>query len=253
MDIIAYKPPPGTWLGIDTAGDDHSPGNVITPDIAANLRDLGYRWVARYTLPSGLVLSNPQDGGDYQGCYSLSLKEMHWILEGGLAILPVQFGVFGDSAYGLEKGRNAAKAAKLYGWTGIHHFMDVEGGGPASAGPEKCISYMESWATGNNEGGCFTGLYRTGQVPISARQTYRLNGVTAYWAAAGPQPPSPAPRCDCIQQTPPTKVAGIRCDRDYLRQDCFGDGPALVATQDIAISWQAEAVASLLESPYLSV
>ena len=196
-------------------------------------------------------MSNPQAGGDYQGCYSLSLKEMHWILEGGLAIVPVQFGVFGDAAYGLEKGRNAARAATLYGWPEVHHFADVEGGGPANAGSAKCISYIEAWADGNNDGGGLTGLYRTGQVPLSARQTYGLRGVTAYWAAAGPVPPSPAPRCDCIQQTPPTKVCGISCDRDYLRQDCMGESPVLVATSEIAISWQADALSPLLGSPYL--
>lgn len=252
MEIIAYKPPPGVWTGVDTAGDDDSPGNVITPEIARELRSDGYRWVARYTRPDGVVLSNPKPGGDWQGCYSLSIAESRWILEGGLGIVLVQFGIFGDANRGNDAGKAALSCTRKLGIpTDVHHFADVEGSGPASAGPVKCKAYIEAWAAGNNAGGGYTGLYRTGQVPLSARQTYRLAGVTTYWAAAGPIPPSPAPRGDCIQQRPPSRVAGMLVDVDYMRLDNRGDFPILAATPEIAADWHGEAIGALLSSPFL--
>jgi len=245
MELIAYQPPPGTWKGLDTAGDDNSPGNVITPEIAAQLHSEGFRWVARYTRPDGTVLDNPKPGGDYQGCYSLSIAEMRWVLDAGLGLVPVQFGVFGDVNYMHDRGRSAAGCARLYGWPKVHHFADVEGNGPASVSSRECANRIEAWAAANNTGGGITGLYRTGQVPLSAAQTYSLAGVTCYWAAAGPQPPNPAPRGDCIQQRLPSHAAGMACDVDYMRQDNMGQMPFIVATPEIAAAWHAEALANL--------
>jgi hypothetical protein len=239
-------------MGIDTAGDDASPGNVITPELGACLFRDGYRWVARYTRPDGVVLDSPKPGGDWQGCYSLSIAETRWILDAGLGIVPVQFGVFGDVARGNAVGRAMAQTHRLLGFPGgAHHFLDVEGRGPASAGPAACREYIEAAAAtalAGGESAPRVGLYRTGQVPLTARETYRLRGITAYWAAAGPVPPSPAPRCDAIQQRPPGEVCGIACDRDYMRPDNMGACPSIVVTPEIAARLAGEAMADLISA-----
>lgn len=250
MDLIAYTPPPGVWRGIDTAGDDHSPGNVITVELGHSLYDEGYRWVARYTRPDGVVLDNLKPGGDWQGCYALSISESRDILSAGLAIVPVQFGVFGDATRGQEVGRAMAKTHRLLGFPpGVHHYLDVEGSGPASAGRNACKTYIEAAAAAALAGGDSApavGLYRTGQVPLTGRETYRLAGITAYWRAAGPLPPDPHPRGNCLEQDPPTTVCGIACDTDTMRPDRMGLCPTVVATPEIAAAWEAEAMGQLL-------
>lgn len=258
-EVIALRPPPGTWRGLDTAGDDSSPGNVITPDIARQLRALGYWWVARYTRPDGIVLDNPRPGGDWQGCYSLSLAESRWILDNGLGIVPVQFGIFGDANRGRDAGRNAATCASRLGFpTAVHQFSDVEGSAPQRAGAAAVKAYQESWAAGNRSGGYPTGMYLTGQVPLTAAQLYGLAGVTCYWSAAGPVPPNPLPRGYAIEQDPPLgdypdtdfrvgdkRVAGMLCDTDTIRTDRYGFGPVLAATPATAAMWYGEAFGNL--------
>jgi len=252
MDLIAFNPPPGTWRAIDTAGDDRSPGNVVTRALAQELRKNGYWAVARYTRPDGRVLANPRAGGDYNGCWSLSLAEQRWILEAGLAIMPVQFGVFGDAQYGIAKGQSAADAAVQYGWPkGITHFLDVEGSGPQMAGAKNVTKYVEAWAAINNGAGYRTGIYLTGQVPLTAHQLYGLVGVSCYWSAAGPIPPNPLPRGYAVEQDPPTTVCGIACDTDTIRTDRMGQGPVLIATVDIAAAWYGHALADMI-SPLAS-
>jgi hypothetical protein len=220
LELIAYSPPAGVWRGIDTAGDDHSPGNVITEDLARRLyEDEGVRWVARYTRPDGRVLSQPQPGGDWQGCYSLSIAESRWILSAGLAIVPVQFGVFGDAARGNDVGRAMAQTHRLLGFpAGVHHFLDVEGGGPARAGAAACRLYIEA-----------------------AAAAARAGGKSAP-AAAGPVPPNPLPRGEAIEQDQPTVLCGIACDTDTMRPDRLGRCPVVVATPEIASTWAIEAM-----------
>lgn len=263
MDLIAFVPPAGVWKGIDTAGDDYSPGNVVTPDVADQLRTEGIRWVARYTRPDAVVLDNPKAGGDWQGCYSLSISESRWILEGGLGIVPVQFGVFGDVARGQEIGRAMAQTHRLLGFPpGVHHYLDVEGSGPGSAGPARCKEYIEAAAAAALAGGDSApavGLYRTGQVPLTGPETYRLRGITSYWRAAGPLPPDPHPRGNALEQDAPRKdypdsrlgdnrIAGIACDTDTMRPDRMGLCPTIVATPEIAADWRSDAIVAISES-----
>jgi len=242
MDVVLFRPPPGAWRAFDTAGDDDSPGCVVTPELAAAFRADGYRAVFRYTAPDGIVPSNPVPGGDWQGVYKLSLAERDWILEGGLAIGLVQFGVFGDASYARRNGMAAAKCARLLGCPpGVTHFMDVEGGKPAAAGPAACRRYAETWAKHNNAGGDLTGLYRNGLVPLDSRQTYGLAGVTSYWTG-WPVSPNPLPRGECVLQDFPTREHGIKIDPDTIITDGRGSGPVLIGTRDIVVQWYTDAM-----------
>lgn len=253
MEIIAYRPPPGVWKGIDTAGDDDSVGNVITPEIARKLRAEGYRWVARYLRLDGTVPERPVPGGGYRGCYELSAIESRWILGAGLGIAPVQFAAFGSAADGNRWGRAMVTAARLLGWPrGLHLFADVEGSRVAAATPAEARAFIEAGAAAKIAGGHRGALYSTGELPLSSQQLYGLRGVTCYWAAAGPTRAAPLPRGDAIEQDPPTRVCGIRCDTDTMRPDRRGSCPTIVATPEIAASWHGEALGTLAGAIHLT-
>lgn len=246
IDVIAFRPPPGVWLGLDTAGDDNSPGNVITPELARGLVDEGYFWVARYTRPDGVVLDNPRPGGDWHGCWSLSIAERNWILEAGLGLITPQFAVWGDAK---AAGRGMAMTHQLLGLAPLaHHYFDVEGAGPINAGTLKTVDYINTAsAEALSQGGSTPaiGLYRT-DVGLSARQTYGLKHVTSYWRAAGPVPADPAPRGNNIEQDTPRKICGILADPDTMRPDRIDGCPVITATRAIAARWHTIAQQKLI-------
>jgi hypothetical protein len=216
---------------------------VITESLAREFHRDGFRVGFRYTRPDGKVYANPRPGGDWKGVYSLSLAERDWMLRGGLAIGLVQFGVFGDPDYGTRNGHHASVAARALGAPrGITHYADVEGSGPAKAGTDAVRRYIQAWALANNAGGDLTGLYRTGQVPLSSAQTYGLRGVTSYWAAAGPVPPNPLPRGDAICQDTSSRLNGILVDTDTITTDRKGGTPVLLGTPEIVAAWYGEAM-----------
>ena len=251
LQTIPFRPPPGVWKGIDTAGDDNAAGYVITPERAAELRAADVFWVARYLRTDGKVPAEPTPGGEYgpgvpDGCYPLSIAESRWILEAGLGIVPVQFGSFGKAHDGAARGDAAVQAADLLGFPkGVHLFADVEGPGPQRAGAAACEQYIEAYAARAIRGQQLAGLYLTGQVPLNSSLLYGLAGISCYWSAAGPVPPNPLPRGYAIEQDRPTRVAGIACDTDTMRPDRFGLCPSIVATPEIAAAWICEAMGRL--------
>lgn len=249
MNLTAYQPPQLPWQGIDTAGDDDSPGNVITPELGRELYAAGIRWVARYTRPDGVVLDNPKPGGDWQGCYSMSIAESRWILEAGLMPVPVQFGIFGDDARASAAGRAMAQTHRLLGFpAGVHHYFDVEGGRPKGAGRPACRSYIETAAAAALAGGASAprcGLYHD-DLPLSGHQLYQLAGITSYWAACGPTPPVVYYRGPSILQRLPGEMCGLKCDRDVMIPDGTESMPVLVATPEIVAAMESEAIGRLM-------
>jgi hypothetical protein len=250
-DAVTSTFPAGVWKGIDTAGDDRSPGYVITPEVAAELLALGYRWVARYISLDGSVLDRPLYGGDYLGCYSLSQAEAGWILDAGLGLLLVQWGPrAGDlltPELGYQRGLAAAAAREVMGLpVGSHLMCDLEGRAAARAGRSLCLAYVKRWAEGGRSRGDLAGAYiGDGTVPLSAQDLHGIPGVTCYWSAAAGPPPNPLPRGYAIEQDMPTTVAGIRCDTDTIRQDRRAQGPVLCATEGTRLLWYQEAMGEL--------
>lgn len=251
LQRIAIRFPPGTWRGIDTAGDDHSPGFVITPEVAQKLREKGYWWVARY-IPFEVsdVLDEPRAGGDHRGCYSLSRAEVDWILGAGLGLLVIQWGPRGGEqllgALGRARGEGANAVADALGLPeGIHLGCDLEGRAAAQAGRSGCLSFLARWGQGATRDARRRALLYDGDgmVPLSAQDLYGLADFDCYWSAAAGPPPNPLPRGLSIEQDPPTRVAGIACDTDTIRQDRRGEGPILTATPEIAAAWHTEALA----------
>ena len=257
MEIIAFRPPLGVWKGIDTAGDDDSPGYVITAALAEELRGKGIRWVARYIQYDGEVPEKPKPGGEYghgvaDGCYPLSIVESRWILGAGLGIVPVQFASWGSVRHASLCGSAMVTAGHRLGWPrGIHMFGDTEGPSASNAGASRVTEVCEAMAAAKLAGGQLAGQYYTGGI-MSGRQWGRLRGVTSYWGAAGPLAENPYDRGCSIEQDPPTSVCGIRCDTDTMRPDRFGEMPSIVATPEIASDWYAEALAPLIGSPFLT-
>lgn len=266
MEIIAYRPPPGVWRGIDTAGDDSAPGRVITYERALELRALGYYWVARYTTWDGWVPEKCKDGGEYgpnlpNGCYPLSYEESRWILRGGLWVVPVQFGRFGRPPDGATEGRAMAAALRRLAFPlQVHHHMDVEGSAVNRAGPHRARSYMEAKAAANNSSGGLTGLYYTKAVPLTGPELYGLRGVTSYWVAGYPGD-SPWPRGPSIVQDPPRKdwpdeemwfgdkvVADVLCDTNTMYPDRMGQCPIVVATRESAERCHMDAFTNVVET-----
>lgn len=252
MRIIAFRPPLGVWRGIDTAGDDNSLGNVITPELARALRAAGIHWVARYLRLDGTVPARPVLGGGHRGCYELSIAESRWILDEGLGIVPVQFASYGSAGLGNKHGRAMVASARLLGWpTGLHLFGDVEGAAVAAATPPAARAYIEAQAAAVLAGGQLGAVYYTGELPLTGRRIGGLRGVTCYWGAAGPLPRPAYPRMASIEQDPPTRICGIACDTDTMRPDRYGQMPSIVATPEIAAAWYGEALGSLVGSPPL--
>jgi hypothetical protein len=267
MELIAFRPPPGTWRGIDTAGYDHAPRTpVIDVQRAQELYALGYRWVSRYTRPDGRVPANPVPGGGWQGCYELSIAESRWILEGGLGIWLNQFGIWRDVNGMHDAGKAASQSVRLLGAPAeVHHCMDIEGRGPKNSGPAATRERIEAWAAGRNAGGGRSGMYYD-NIPLTGFELYRLKGVTSYWQAGAPLSQPPMPRGAGIEQDPPRgdrpddemwlgdkMVCDVLTDTNTSRPDRFGDMPVLLATPEIAAAWCGEAMGMLAGSPFLTV
>jgi hypothetical protein len=248
MDLIAYRPPPGVWRGLDTV-------QHLTPDYGRAIYGLGYRWVGRYLRRDGVVLDGPRAGGEYgaavaDGCDSLSLRELRDILGAQLAVLPVQYGSFGSASDGQQLGAAAVQSARLLGLAqGTHLWADLEGGAPELAGHAAVRAYVEAWAAAVTAGGYLAGLYST-HVGLTSGQLYGLAGITSYWSAAGPPPHNPLPRGFAVEQDLPHDVLGRDADSDTLRQDRAGEAPALVATPEIAQALEAEALGLQLARQY---
>jgi hypothetical protein len=264
MELIAYTPPPMVLRGIDCAGWDPAPRSpVIDAQRARDLYALGYRWVARYTRPDGVVLDNPKPGGDWQGCYSTSIAESRWILGANLLLLQVQFGIWRDTNSMHDAGKAAASCTRLIGAPAeVHHSMDVEGRGPKASGAPKCKARIEAWAAGNNSSGGRTVMY-SDNTPLSGFGAYRLRGVDRYWQAGAPLQGAPMPRGFGIEQDPPRgdkpddqlwfgdkMVCDVLVDTDTMRPDRFGDMPTLIGTPEAAAALEAEYVMSAVERPF---
>jgi len=243
-ELIAFRPPPGTWKALDTVA-------VLTDEQLDAFHADGYKVIFGYSRRDGTVLDNPVPGGEYgdavaNGCNSLAISTSRRYLSKGFALSLVQFGAFGSAGYGEQLGKAAAAASSKLGFPeGHHHFADIEGKAPQAAGADGVGRYVQPWARSCRDGGPRAGMYYNFTC-MSARQLYALRGVTCYWAAAGPVPPPPYPRGNSIEQRAPSTHYGVEIDRDTIRTDRMGDGPVLVGTREIVASWYAEAMAQTI-------
>ena len=253
-ELIVFQPPPGTWKALDTVA-------VLTDGQLEAFHGDGYKVIFGYSRRDGKVLDNPIPGGEYgdavaNGCNSLALSTSRRYLKAGFALSLVQFGAFGSASYGNQMGKAAASASRALGFPGgHHHFCDVEGNAPQSAGARKVKQYVEAFSGGLMAGGdgAPLGAMYYNFTCMDARQLYALKGITCYWAAAGPVPFPPYPRGNSVEQRAPSTHFGVEIDRDTIRTDRFGEGPMLVGTPEIASAWYGEALGVLVGHPHLTV
>lgn len=207
-------------LGLDT-------NRYISPQVAAALRESGYRWVARYISRHHNVRNAPDRGStDTQ---LLSRDELVELLAAGLLVAPIQFGSRSAPTTG-DEGARAGEAAR---WCadqmglpeGTTIWCDHEP--ELVASPESTAECLRRWAA-ELAPKYRAGLYVSPEVCLTAEQLYQLPGFTAYWMAAS-MVPIVATRGPCIHQGLPTIVHGLPCDQDMGRMDQLGDRPMLLA------------------------
>lgn len=232
----AVRAEPGPY--IDTAGRDDQPGHVVTPAWLARVPQV--RGVARYLRLDGTAEEEPSPGGDHVGCWSLSRRELGWILEAGRTLIPLQFGPSGgdrlSGTLGLQRGSHAARAASLLELPqGVHLWCDLEGGAAERAGKGACDDYVRAWSMAVTSCGYRAGLYvGDARVPLLGPDLYALPLITSYWGAAfvsrrWAAPWEPLPRGWAIRQHAPALLEGLRCDADDLAPDGRAETPWVVA------------------------
>jgi len=193
--VTLYGP---IWHGLDTV-------EPLTAEHCKTLVSEGVSWVARYTRPDGVVLERPNaSGGDWAGCWSLSVEESRTILDSGLMLLPLQFAAWSKYGVTQESGHRLGSAlrrcARLLSIPpGVHLWPDYEGGTVQRAGARSGKVALEALAAEATRDGHHCGLYHSVPHPLTGSMLWGLRGVTAYWAAAN-QVPAPLPRENTIRQ-----------------------------------------------------
>ena len=219
--------------GCDSAGDDHFPGYVCTPEWLASIPEITF--IARYTRPDGKVLDKPKPGGDWAGCYSISKLELEWIMNANKAFVPLQFGNSShddlDADLGYRRGEAYIKAVTALGLPlATHLFLNVEGASCVNAGRDNTYNYIN--AASEIIVGCaelFGTYFGDSDVPLSSEDMYNLPLVTAYYGAKGCRKyKDPQPRGWSILQGLPTTLNGLSIDPDEMVIDGKGLFPRWV-------------------------
>jgi len=203
--------PDGTCKGIDTI-------LRIWPELAQQLKVLGYSFVVRYigTGPSALTPT-----------------ERDIITDAGLGLMVVTFG--GKNGWlpskdnGHAKGLSDVVHAKAAGvMEGTSAFFDYEG-------PGICTAYtmaddINARTDVVADEGFRPGLYNGFGMPFSSDQLYKMLKLSCYWKSCS-QVPDVAVRGYCmIQHYPPNQhVAGAQVDINTIKADNLGGVPYWMA------------------------
>lgn len=166
--------------------------------------------------------------GKYLG--HVSVSELGAILDSGMSMLAIggyARPIGWSNATGTADAATALGAAKALGLpTGVHVFLDLEGGNmPADA----ATAYAEAWAAVVAGEGFVPALYAGAGCPLDGAQLYALPHKL-YWA---PCTPSYVPKCGfAVVQLHPgdQQVAGIEVDFDAVQEDYDGRLPIMTAS-----------------------
>jgi hypothetical protein len=218
--VIIRPALPGTRNGVDTV-------QAVRSSQATQLAALGIDWVARYMPIDGRRLDTPDDhGGDWQGCWTLSLSELHELVGAGLGVVPVQWGPRGAqwftdplmaSIVGTSNGAQMAAAARWLGIPeGCHLFADVEGARAMAVGKQALVEYMDGWSAAVLGAGYRAGMYYSG-TPLLVADLDRIGQwVSAFWRSAvrTDARPSHGLRIQQHYESPYPTPAGVQVDYD---------------------------------------
>ena len=175
----------------------------------------GYRFCIRYVSL----------GAEYSG--DLTYEEASAILEGGLALMPVQHvpepGWSPSADLGKQYGDNAAVNADQVGFPPrINVWCDLEGIS-SSATAQDVIDYCNAWYDAVAAWGYLPGLYVGANSILNGEQLYELK-FQHFWKSES-DVPTVAVRSYQMVQSPSEPVNGIGIDRDVTYIDDEGGRP----------------------------
>jgi Domain of unknown function (DUF1906) len=163
--------------------------------------------------------------GPHQGLHDLSNVEATNILQGGLAVMPVQHvrqpGWVPNQGLGTQDGQFAAQHAGAIGFpSGVNVWCDLEGVANGTSAAE-VIAYCNAWYDAVHSTGFVPGIYVGADAILSADQLYHLLKFQHYWKSLSHVPPIPV-RGYQMTQTAGGTVHGIAIDNDMTQTDNKG-------------------------------
>lgn len=155
----------------------------------------GFRFCLRY-----LSLGTGQAHGD------LSSLEASWILQAGLALMPVQHVRFSpwdpNGPLGTQTGAHATSNAINVGFPpGVNVWLDLEGI-RIGTNPQNVINYCNSWYAQVAVAGYVPGIYVGSNCILDSNQLYNDLKFEHYWRAGGNIPDVATRGYQMIQHIP---------------------------------------------------
>ena len=188
----------------------------ITLEKAQEFYNSGYRFCVRY-----LSLGANESHSD------LTADEVKNILDGGLALMPVQhvmyYGWSPTEKLGAAYGHSAAIHAQEVGvLPKTNVWLDLEGVN-SNASIENTIAYCNAWYYEVFKAGFTPGIYIGPVIPLTPEDLYYKLHFKHYWKS-GARVPDVYKRGYQMKQSLPKQVHGIEIDEDETQNDNFGDG-----------------------------
>ena len=208
---------PGTIQGAPNKSLGFDADTVISLDTARAFASQGYKFCIRY-----LSLGAGQAPGD------LTYQEAMNILQGGLALMPVQHveepGWSPSAALGNTHGQNAANNAASIGFPpGVNVWLDLEGIN-AGASAQAVADYCSAWSGAVSGAGFVPGLYVGANAILNSQQLYDLP-FEHYWKSESDVPSVATRSYQMVQSFVGQPVNGIGIDQNITYIDDEGGVP----------------------------
>lgn len=199
---------PANTKGFDTDS------RITSVAVAQAFHKYGFRFCVRY------LAHGPQ-----QGSGDLSTPEAIRILQGGLALMPVQHvrqpGWLPTQNLGTQDGQYAAQHANAIGFPpGVNVWCDLEGVG--HAGAQDVINYCNAWYDAVKGAGFVPGIYVGANAILTGQQLYHNLKFQHYWKSLSHVPPIPVRGYQMMQTGVAGTVHGIAIDADMTQTDQKG-------------------------------
>ncbi len=190
----------------------------LSRSVAQSFYNEGYRFCCRY-----LSLGSEEETSD------LTYSEANDILDGGLALMPVQHvlspGWEANGKLGEIHGENAARNADTVGFPSkVNVWCDLEGiQGGVSA--QSVIDYCNNWYDAVAAYGYLPGLYVGANSILNAEQLYESLKFQHFWKSESDVPEVAVRSYQMVQYYYPELVNGISIDKDITYIDKKGGQP----------------------------
>lgn len=202
----------------------------ISKALSQTFYQQGYKFCLRY------ISLGSESPGD------LTYDEANQILEGGLALMPVQHVLepnwFPNTALGQQHGENAAVNSDRIGFPPkVNVWCDLEGVS-SSATPQDVIDYCNAWYDAVAQWGYIPGLYVGYNTGLTGEQLEDLK-FQSYWKSESNVPPGITTGYQMVQTNPPEyangmDVNGINIDPDTTYIDNAGGRPQWLINSNFA-------------------